>query len=145
MQVTTDDDADLGARQTLKLCLAGDVMCGRGIDQIMGHPGDPAIYEPWAKSAASYVDLAERRSGPIPRAVAPDYVWGDVLTDLREAAPDAFVVNLETAVTDRGSPWPGKGIQYRMHPANVDCLTAAGVDVAVLANNHVLDLSLIHI
>jgi len=26
-----------------------------------------------------------------------------------------------------------------MHPENVSCLTAAGLDVCVLANNHVLD------
>src|SRR5262249_52960248 len=32
-----------------------------------------------------------------------------------------------------------KGIHYRMHPANVRCLTVVGVDCCVLANNHVLD------
>jgi poly-gamma-glutamate capsule biosynthesis protein CapA/YwtB (metallophosphatase superfamily) len=32
-----------------------------------------------------------------------------------------------------------KGINYRMHPANVGCLTAARIDCCVLANNHVLD------
>ena len=123
------------------LCLTGDVMCGRGVDQILRHPGDPTIYEPWVRSARLYVDLAEERSGPIPRQVAPSYVWGETLPVLAHAAPDAFVVNLETAITDRGTPWPGKGIQYRMHPANVECLTVAGIDVAVLANNHVLDWS----
>jgi poly-gamma-glutamate synthesis protein (capsule biosynthesis protein) len=123
------------------LCLTGDVMCGRGVDQIMRHPGDPTIYEPWAESALRYVELAEERCGPIPRAVAPSYVWGDTLAALEQVTPDAFIVNLETAVTDRGHPWPGKGIQYRMHPANVECLTVAGIDVAVLANNHVLDWS----
>jgi poly-gamma-glutamate synthesis protein (capsule biosynthesis protein) len=35
-------------------------------------------------------------------------------------------------------PWP-KGINYRMNPVNVPCLTAAGIDCCVLANNHVLD------
>jgi poly-gamma-glutamate synthesis protein (capsule biosynthesis protein) len=116
-------------------------MCGRGVDQILRHPGDPAIYEPWAESALRYVELAEERSGPIPRAVEPSYVWGDTLAVLEHVTPDAFIVNLETSVTDRGHPWPGKGIQYRMHPANVECLTVAGIDVAVLANNHVLDWS----
>jgi poly-gamma-glutamate synthesis protein (capsule biosynthesis protein) len=47
-------------------------------------------------------------------------------------------VNLETSVTRSEEPWP-KGINYRMHPANVGCLAAAGIDVCVLANNHVLD------
>ena len=32
-----------------------------------------------------------------------------------------------------------KGINYRMHPANVPCLTAAKIDCCVLANNHILD------
>ena len=123
------------------LCLTGDVMCGRGVDQILRHPGDPTIYEAWVRSARLYVELAEERSGPIPRRVEPFYVWGETLAVLEHVAPDALVVNLETAVTDRGRPWPGKGIQYRMHPANIECLTVVGIDVAVLANNHVLDWS----
>lgn len=125
----------------VKLCLTGDLMCGRGIDQILGRPGDPRIDEQWMRSATGYVELAEERSGPIPRGMSASYVWGDLLPEVAATAVDAFVVNLETAVTDRGAPWPGKGIQYRMHPANVGVLTAAGVDVAVLANNHVLDWS----
>jgi poly-gamma-glutamate synthesis protein (capsule biosynthesis protein) len=68
-------------------------------------------------------------------------VWGETLAVLEQVTPDAFIVNLETAVADSGQPWPDKGIQYRMHPANVECLTVAGIDVAVLANNHVLDWS----
>ena len=57
---------------------------------------------------------------------------------LERAAPDARIINLETAITvsDRYRP---KGINYRMHPANIGCLTAAGVDCCALANNHVLD------
>lgn len=135
----TDTGANGRGPRPVRLCLTGDVMCGRGVDRIMRHPGDPTIHEAWAGSAEQYVELAEERSGPIPRQVAPAYVWGEALDALDEAAPDALVVNLETAVTDRGRPWPGKGIQYRMHPANVGCLTAARVDVAGLANNHVLD------
>lgn len=116
-------------------------MCGRGIDQILRHPGHPAIYEPWVHSAEQYVALAEEESGPIPRRVGSRYIWGEALTVLEQAPPDAFVVNLETAVTDRGRPWPHKEIQYRMHPANIDSLSVAGIDVAVLANNHVMDWS----
>ena len=41
-------------------------------------------------------------------------------------------------MTTSDQPWP-KGINYRMHPANIGCLTAAGIDCCVLANNHVLD------
>lgn len=35
----------------MKLFLAGDVMTGRGIDQILPSPGDPELDEPWVKSA----------------------------------------------------------------------------------------------
>jgi poly-gamma-glutamate synthesis protein (capsule biosynthesis protein) len=124
-----------------RLCLAGDVMLGRGIDQIQAHPGDPRIHESWARSALQYVELAELTSGPLPRNVPADYVWGDLLPTLADTSIDALIVNLETSVTDRGRPWPGKGIQYRMNPANVGILTSAGIDVATLANNHVLDWS----
>lgn len=121
--------------------LTGDVMTGRGIDQVMSHPAEPTLHEPWVKSASEYVRLAERRNGPIPRRVEPDYIWGDALQVLGSAGVDARIINLETAVTDHDEPWPDKGIHYRMHPDNVDCLTAADIDCCVLANNHVLDWS----
>lgn len=128
--------------EEIRLFLSGDVMVGRGVDQIMRSPGDPVLHERWARSAEEYVRLAERHSGPIPRPVAPDYIWGEALRWLEQADVDARIINLETAITDRGEPWSGKGIHYRMHPGNAECLTAANIDVAVVANNHVLDWSL---
>lgn len=124
---------------TATLLLAGDVMTGRGIDQVLEHPGSPALYEGWVRDARDYVRLAEQANGPIPAPVADGYLWGDALAAIARIAPDAHVVNLETAVTAGGTPWPGKGIHYRMHPANTGCLTVAGVDACTLANNHVLD------
>ncbi|MGQ0703582.1 MAG: CapA family protein [Gemmatimonadales bacterium] len=121
------------------LMLTGDVMLGRGIDQILRQSVDPVIYEPYVKSADGYVKLAEQVHGPLPRQVAPGYVWGDSLELLTRIGPHARVINLETAVTTASVPWPEKGIQYRMHPANVEVLQAAGIHAAVLANNHVLD------
>jgi poly-gamma-glutamate capsule biosynthesis protein CapA/YwtB (metallophosphatase superfamily) len=116
----------------------GDVMTGRGVDQILRHPSPPAIQEAFVRDARTYVALAEGRNGPIPRGVDDAYVWGEALEELERAAPDARIVNLETSVTESDEAWP-KGINYRMHPANVACLTAAGLDVCVLANNHILD------
>jgi poly-gamma-glutamate capsule biosynthesis protein CapA/YwtB (metallophosphatase superfamily) len=124
---------------SVKLFLCGDVMTGRGIDQILPHPSSPEIYEPYMTSAVHYVKIAERSSGPIPLAVDYAYIWGDVLQALEEVAPDARIINLETAVTTSNDYWPGKGINYRMHPANTPCLTAAGIDCCALANNHVID------
>jgi len=129
----------MSAMPPLTLFLCGDVMTGRGIDQVLPHPGDPTLYEPYMTDAEGYVALAERANGPIPRPVGFDYIWGDALAVLEAAKPDLRLINLETAVTAGGAPWPGKGIHYRMHPANTPCLTAAGLDGCVLANNHVLD------
>jgi poly-gamma-glutamate capsule biosynthesis protein CapA/YwtB (metallophosphatase superfamily) len=123
----------------LRLFLCGDVMTGRGVDQVLPHPSDPVLYETWAKDARRYVELAEAAHGPVGAPVGLSYVWGDALAELERAAPDLRIVNLETAVTSTTTPWPDKGIHYRMHPANAPCLSAAGIDCCVLANNHVLD------
>lgn len=120
------------------LWLTGDVMTGRGIDQILPHPGDPRILESYMVSAADYVRLAERVTGPIPYPVDAAYVWGDALTWIDRQSPTLRLINLETAVTTSGDAEP-KGIHYRMHPDNLPVLSAAGVDACVLANNHVLD------
>jgi poly-gamma-glutamate capsule biosynthesis protein CapA/YwtB (metallophosphatase superfamily) len=119
--------------------LTGDVMIGRGIDQVLPHAGDPAIHEPYMKSARGYVDLAEKASGPIPQPVDWAYIWGDALGELTRRAPDLRVINLETSITSSDEYWPNKGINYRMHPGNMTVLTAAGIDYCSLANNHVLD------
>lgn len=123
---------------TVRLFLCGDVMTGRGIDQVLPVPSEPALYEPYVRSARDYVALAEGVSGPIPAPVTFDYLWGDAMSELAARSPDARIINLETSVTTSASPEP-KGIHYRMHPANVPCLTAAGIDCCALANNHVLD------
>ena len=122
----------------VRLFLCGDVMLGRGIDQIMPSPGSARLHEGYARSALVYVRLAEQINGAIPRRVAPDYVWGDALAVLADSQPAVRIVNLETAVTTSDRHWP-KGINYRMHPANVGSLQAARIDCCVLANNHVLD------
>lgn len=122
----------------MQLFLCGDVMTGRGIDQIMRHSADAALHEPAMHSARDYVRLAEKRSGPIPRAVSFSYIWGDALNELQRISPDVRLVNLETAIT-RSDEWLPKGINYRMHPANMGCLHAAQIDICTLANNHVLD------
>ena len=126
-------------RDTVTLFLSGDVMTGRGIDQILPHPSDPVLYESYMRSADGYVALAEREAGPIDRPVDYGYIWGDARAVLAERRPDLRIVNLETAITTSSAPWPNKGIHYRMHPENLPALTAAGIDCCVLANNHVLD------
>ena len=123
----------------LSLFLCGDVMTGRGIDQLLPKPSRPDLYEGYVTDARDYVRLAEQVNGPIARPVAPDYLWGEALAEIDRRMPQLRVVNLETAVTTSEDAWPGKGIHYRMHPGNIGCLTAARVDACALANNHVLD------
>ena len=125
-------------RKSVRLFLCGDVMTGRGVDQIMAHPSDPALYEGGVASALGYVRLAEAVSGDIARRAPPNYVWGAALDELSRRRPDVRLVNLETSVTRSDSHVP-KGINYRMSPENADCLSAAGIDCCALANNHVLD------
>ena len=127
------------ARPPVRLFLCGDVMTGRGVDQILPHRCAPHLFEPYMDSAKGYVRLAEAAHGSIRKPVDFAYVWGDALALLERAAPQARIVNLETAVTTAEEAWPGKGIHYRMHPANVACLGAAKIDCCTLANNHVLD------
>ena len=122
-----------------KLLLAGDVMTGRGIDQVMHHPCPPQLEEPAVQDAREYVQMAEHVNGPIPSSVDPAYIWGDALAEIDRFDPHARIFNLETAVTNAGQPWRRKGVHYRMSPAHIDCLAAARVDVCVLANNHILD------
>jgi len=124
----------------MKIFLAGDVMTGRGIDQVLPYPCAPWIYEPAASSANQYVQLAEQANGPILRPVSFEYPWGAALAEIRSAAPTIYLVNLETAIT-RSEDFLPKGINYRMSPDNAQCLAAAGINCCVLANNHVLDWS----
>jgi poly-gamma-glutamate synthesis protein (capsule biosynthesis protein) len=121
---------------TLFLC--GDVMTGRGIDQVLPHPSHPQLYESHVSSAVDYVTLAENANGPIPKPVPFSYVWGDALVELARRQPAVRVINLETAVTTNDDHEP-KVINYRMNPRNFPCITVAGIDCCVLANNHVLD------
>ena len=127
-----------GSSRLVTLFLCGDVMTGRGIDQVLPHPCDPELHEAYVKSALEYVELAEAANGPIPKPVTFPYIWGDALDEFRRVAPDLRIINLETAVT-KSEDWQAKGINYRMHPDNMPCLTAADIDCCVLANNHVLD------
>ena len=66
----------------------------------------------------------------------PATAFGPIAGLLRSA--DLTVVNLETAVTDGGKPQP-KYYHFRTRPAAFTALRAAGIDIANMANNHVLD------
>ncbi len=130
-------DGMAGGLVTVFAC--GDVMLGRGVDQVLPHPGDPRLREDSARDARTYVRLAERANGPIPGPAGFGWPWGDALAILDEIAPDARVINLETSVTRSADFAPGKAVHYRMSPGNLPAVTVAHPDLCVLANNHVLD------
>ena len=66
-------------------------------------------------------------------------VASEVVAACREA--DAFLLNLECCISDRGRPWPdpAKPFFFRAPPAAVETLVHLGVDCVTLANNHALD------
>lgn len=52
---------------------------------------------------------------------------------------DLAMVNLETAITQRGQPVAGKAYHFRSPAESFVALKEAGVDVVNMANNHALD------
>ena len=55
---------------------------------------------------------------------------------------DLAMVNLETTVSYRGSPIPGKTYTFRAPPSAFRALKSGGVDLATVANNHGMDYGL---
>ncbi|MFZ5445005.1 MAG: CapA family protein [Myxococcota bacterium] len=81
-----------------------------------------------------YVDEQVKKGQPKDELLA----WG-----FRKVAPlttraDLFVVNLECPFTERGEKI-AKNFNFRARPELVAALLAGGVDVASLANNHLVD------
>jgi poly-gamma-glutamate synthesis protein (capsule biosynthesis protein) len=127
------------AGDLVTLLLCGDVMPGRGVDQILPHPGVPELRELGACDARDYVRLAEGINGPIRRPVSFGWPWGHALRVADDMAPDVRVINLECAVTRSNDFASGKAVHYRMEPANLPCVSAFRPDACALANNHALD------
>jgi len=66
----------------------------------------------------------------------PEYIWGNMLPILRST--DLNVINLEAALT-RSEHIVPKVFNFKSDPEHARSLLAARIDVANLANNHVLD------
>jgi poly-gamma-glutamate synthesis protein (capsule biosynthesis protein) len=103
-----------------------------------------------APSPTAYQSVPAKRPGTITLAFGGDVNFeghlahlldgADGLGELRATlgAADVSVVNLETAITDRGSP-EAKIYHFRTSPKALATLAAAGVDVVTMANNHTVD------
>lgn len=69
----------------------------------------------------------------------PAYPWGDTLDIFKKA--DLRVCNLECVISDKGQPWTitPKVFHFRSDSKNIAVLKKAGINIASLANNHILD------
>lgn len=72
----------------------------------------------------------------LPLLNRPETAFGPFAEQLRAA--DFAMVNLETAVTGRGSPQP-KTYHFRAPTSAYTAIQAAGIDAVSIANNHTLD------
>ena len=72
--------------------------------------------------------------------LAPLARTADSLAALRSTigAADLSMVNLETAITTRGTPVP-KEFHFRAPASALDAVAGAGIDVVTMANNHAVD------
>ncbi|HOJ21011.1 MAG TPA: CapA family protein [Armatimonadota bacterium] len=96
------------------IALAGDVMLGRGVNEVLGKMRPE---EPW---------------GDVLPLMTGGHGYPEV--DLR-------IINLECALTTRLQPWTRtpKVFHFRADPSVVSVLQAARIDACSLANNHTLD------
>ncbi|CCB87111.1 putative uncharacterized protein [Parachlamydia acanthamoebae UV-7] len=69
----------------------------------------------------------------------PAYPWGNTLSILQNA--DLRICNLECVLSDIGNPWSTtpKVFHFRSDEKNIKTLQVANINIASIANNHVLD------
>ena len=131
--------------------LLGGVALGRGAVSVEGarsavvgviggdddEPGDTA---PPVRPAKS-ITLAFGGDVHFENHLAPLARDPESLSELRSSlgGADVSMVNLETAITEGGSPVPGKPFTWRAPAGALDAVAGAGVDVVTMANNHAVD------
>ncbi|WP_239075322.1 CapA family protein [Planosporangium flavigriseum] len=93
----------------------------------------PAPAGPLTLAFAGDVHFTGRTAGLLSD---PASAFGPIASVLQDS--DLTMLNLETAITERGTPEP-KQYRFRAPITAFAALKAAGVDVVTLANNHVLD------
>ena len=98
--------------ELIALFMCGDVMTGRGIDQVMPHSCDPKLYEHFMKSAKGYVGLSEDKNGMIQKPISYSYFCGDALDEMKRMIADTRIFYLEPSVTKSNYYWVDKSINY---------------------------------
>ena len=111
---------------------------------------------PWTRDGVEAVSPAEPAPTPRPAERITLAFAGDIhfeqhlaplardphsLAELRDSlgSADLAMANLETALTERGSPYPGKPFTWRAPASALRAVAGAGVDVVSMANNHAVD------
>lgn len=108
---------------------------GSGQAVTFAFAGDTHFVDQWdTEGGADYAGIP----------VLADQLRADPTRLLQPIAPvlagaDLAMVNLETAITQRGEPVAGKAYHFRSPAESFVALKAAGVDVVNMANNHALD------
>ncbi|MFG3052087.1 CapA family protein [Kitasatospora sp. NPDC048239] len=100
--------------------------------------GSPAAPRPDGSITVAFAGDVhfEGRTEPRLGVKAPEQPLGPISKTLSDA--DLAVLNLETAITDRGAPEP-KTYTFRTSPKALTALRDSGVDVVSMANNHAVD------
>lgn len=114
---------------------------GRTMSRPPGQAGRPAHQRPAASAPRSDITLAFAGDVHFTGRTAtllndPATAFGPIASVLRSS--DFTALNLETAVTSRGTAQP-KTYHFRTTPVAFRALREAGVSLVTLANNHVLD------
>ncbi|MBR5285338.1 MAG: CapA family protein [Clostridia bacterium] len=109
----------------LKIVSLGDV--NRNEKTVLTFGGDISIADNYAT-----VPYLNHKNGNLDYCIAPE--WQSVM---KEA--DVAMLNLENALSLRGTPMAHKAYTYVGKPENAEILKRIGVDYVTLANNHVFD------
>lgn len=111
---------------------------GAGVLLLLAAAPDPGVAGPEIRLAFGGDVMLGRHVDTMIRRHGPEWVWGDVRQQLRDA--DLSLVNLECTIAAGGQPFqPRRAFYFRADPASADTLTAAGIDYVSMANNHAMD------
>lgn len=96
-------------------------------DIILGFAGDINLDENWSTT----IHLQEKNND------IEQCIDKEILDDLRNC--NLFMLNNEYTYSDRGMPFAGKTYTFRANRSRVNILEKMGVDIVLLANNHIYD------
>ncbi len=104
-----------------------DSFFSEDIDIVLGFAGDFNLDENWATTI---------RMDSLDNGIE-DCISENLIAKMKSF--DYFMLNNEYTYSTRGTPTPGKSYTFRADPERVKILDELGVDLVLLANNHVAD------